>query len=140
MQNDDNSELPVWTLTTRETTALPIEVGDRMTPQRLDELRTALAAFAEAPIATLEAHAMPAGVDRKAGMRLEAASPLATQLGLQTDQLFIFRNSFRRLSPYVRDGFRVVFVGAVLDLTRRVCTVVWRWVVRGIMINFRCGP
>lgn len=86
MVDNDSAEVPVWTLTTRETSALPISVGDRMTPERLAELRTALAAFAEAPIATLEAHVMPSNIDRRRGMKLEAASPLATQLGLLLQQ------------------------------------------------------
>lgn len=51
-----------------------------MTPERLAELRTVLAALADAPVATLEAHPVPAKLDRGQGMHLDAASPLATHL------------------------------------------------------------
>ncbi|WP_405087610.1 hypothetical protein [Microbispora sp. NBC_01389] len=51
-----------------------------MTPARLAELRTVLAALADSPIATLEAHPMPTKRDRNGGIPLHAASPLAQQL------------------------------------------------------------
>lgn len=51
-----------------------------MTPASLAELRTILAAFADAPIATLEIHAVPADLDRSQGMHLDSSSPLALQL------------------------------------------------------------
>ncbi|GER23590.1 hypothetical protein NCCP1664_20850 [Zafaria cholistanensis] len=51
-----------------------------MTPARLAELRTVLATLAASPIATLEAHPMPATRERAGGIALHAASPLAQQL------------------------------------------------------------
>jgi hypothetical protein len=54
--------------------------NDSMNPARLAELRTALATLADSPIATLEAHPMPAERGRNGGIRLHAASPLAQQL------------------------------------------------------------
>ncbi|TWH69992.1 hypothetical protein JD77_05010 [Micromonospora olivasterospora] len=70
----------MWTLAT-EAVNLPNVVSDEgMTPARLAELRTALAALADSPIATLEAHPLPTKRDRKGGIPLQAASPLAQQL------------------------------------------------------------
>lgn len=72
--------VPVWTLAT-EDVSVPDVMGDvGMTPARLAELRTVLAALAEAPIATLEAHPMATKRDRSGGIPLHAASPLAQQL------------------------------------------------------------
>lgn len=72
--------VPVWTLAT-EDIAVPDVMGDvEMTPARLVELRTVLAALAKAPIATLEAHPMPTKRERSGGISLHAASPLAQQL------------------------------------------------------------
>ncbi len=51
-----------------------------MTPQRLSELRSALAAFADSPLVTLEAHPMPKQFDRSTGIPLDAVSPLAKHL------------------------------------------------------------
>ncbi|WP_173923344.1 hypothetical protein [Agromyces sp. Marseille-P2726] len=60
---------------------VPSLIGDEgMSAGRLDELRTALAAFADIPLATLEAHPMPAKRDRAGGIVLHATSPLAQQL------------------------------------------------------------
>lgn len=76
----DISGTPVWTLTTQDRPeTLPIPVGDHLTPERLAELRSALAAFSETPLVTLEAHALPS--HRPAGgMALDSASPLAREL------------------------------------------------------------
>ena len=73
--------VPVWTLATREV-QIPSIVDDKasMTPERLDSLRNALAAFSEAPIATLEAYALPKKVERSSGIHLASASPLAQHL------------------------------------------------------------
>ncbi|MGW5263184.1 hypothetical protein ACWEQG_19600 [Microbispora sp. NPDC004025] len=61
--------------------SVPDVIGDEgMTPARLAELRTVLAALADSPIATLEAHPMSARRDRNGGIPLHAASPLAQQL------------------------------------------------------------
>jgi hypothetical protein len=60
-----------------------------MTQQRLFELRSVLSALADQPIATLEAHPAPTSIDRKDGIALGAASPLAqhlTQLLAQTNK------------------------------------------------------
>jgi hypothetical protein len=53
--DSEKTLVPVWTLATREVT-VPALAGHTMTPDRLGELRTVLAAMADAPIATLEAH------------------------------------------------------------------------------------
>ncbi|MHA7653796.1 hypothetical protein ACX9NE_17085 [Mycobacterium sp. ML4] len=79
MGDSKTTLVPVWTLATRDVKALPFD-GDTMSPDRLDELRTVLAAMADAPIVTLEAHPLPKSLDRSKGLRLEAASPLATHL------------------------------------------------------------
>lgn len=77
---DDNALVPVWTLTT-EAVTVPGLVGDaEMTPERLADLRTALATFAQAPIATLEMHPIERRRDSAGGIALHASSPLAQQL------------------------------------------------------------
>jgi len=73
--------VPVWTLTTDDATVLPdIIDGELMTPRRLTELRSALAALAKSPVATLEAHPLPKDIDRSRGISLDSASPLARHL------------------------------------------------------------
>lgn len=79
MTSSANNVVPIWTLATRDV-PVPAISNDRLTPERLGELRTALAAMADAPIATLEAHPLPKDLDRSAGLPLDAASPLATHL------------------------------------------------------------
>lgn len=57
MTNAVPATIPVWMRTTNDFsngTSLPIDTS--MTPARLAELRSALAAFAHSPLATLEAH------------------------------------------------------------------------------------
>ncbi|MFE2718496.1 hypothetical protein ACFXKI_42845 [Streptomyces mirabilis] len=72
--------VPVWTLATGDV-RVPALAGDEpMTAERLAELRGVLAALAEAPIATLEVHPLPAKLDRSRGIPLDAASPLAQHL------------------------------------------------------------
>lgn len=71
--------VPVWTLATRDV-QVPAVFGDAMTPERLAELRGVLAALADQPIATLEAHPLPDKLDRSQGISLDAASPLAQHL------------------------------------------------------------
>jgi hypothetical protein len=51
-----------------------------LTPERLTELRSALATFSSAPLVTLEAHPLPTKRDRSAGLPLDAVSPLAQEL------------------------------------------------------------
>lgn len=77
---DENALVPVWTLAT-EAVTVPDLVGDAdMTPERLADLRTALATFAQAPIATLEMHPIERRRDSAGGIALHASSPLAQQL------------------------------------------------------------
>lgn len=77
---DENALVPVWTLAT-EPVVVPDLVGDAgMTPERLADLRTTLARFAQAPIATLEMHPIERRRDPTDGIALHASSPLAQQL------------------------------------------------------------
>ncbi|MDT0401691.1 MULTISPECIES: hypothetical protein [Streptomyces] len=72
--------VPVWTLATGDV-QVPAVAGDGpMTAERLAELRGVLAALADRPIATLEAHPLPDKLDRGRGISLDAASPLAQHL------------------------------------------------------------
>ncbi|CAM5357212.1 hypothetical protein GCM10010261_14060 [Streptomyces pilosus] len=72
--------VPVWTLATGDV-QVPAVIGDGpMTTERLAELRGVLAALADQPIATLEAHPVPDKLDRSKGIPLDAASPLAQHL------------------------------------------------------------
>ncbi|MEU5566154.1 hypothetical protein [Micromonospora musae] len=80
MTIDNQAPVPVWTLATEAVNA-PDVLGDGgMTPARLAELRTVLAALADSPVATLEAHPVSTTRDRSGGIALHAASPLAQQL------------------------------------------------------------
>ncbi|MGW9197570.1 hypothetical protein [Micromonospora chersina] len=80
MTTDNKAPVPVWTLAT-EAVSVPDVLGhEGMTPARLAELRTVLATLADSPVATLEAHPVPIKRDRKSGISLHAASPLAQQL------------------------------------------------------------
>ncbi|KQT92061.1 hypothetical protein ASG49_08785 [Marmoricola sp. Leaf446] len=82
MSDFDGTVVPLWTLSTTEGStgvpAIPDEGG--LTPQRLSELRSALAAFALAPLVTLEAHPLPVKRDRTSGLPLGATSPLAQEI------------------------------------------------------------
>lgn len=81
MNRDDGKMVPIWTLSTMEGASVPTFTADGgLTPGRLTELRTALAAFASAPLVTLEAHPLPARRERSAGLTLHATSPLAKEL------------------------------------------------------------
>ncbi|MGA5897123.1 hypothetical protein [Streptomyces venetus] len=72
--------VPVWTLATGDA-QVPAVTGDQpMTAERLAELRSVLAALADQPIATLEAHPLPDRLDRSRGISLDAVSPLAQNL------------------------------------------------------------
>ncbi|MEU9224107.1 hypothetical protein AB0D40_07005 [Streptomyces massasporeus] len=80
MTDDRNALIPVWTLATGDV-RVPALAGDEpMTAERLAELRGVLAALADSPIATLEAHPLPDKLDRGRGIPLDAASPLAQHL------------------------------------------------------------
>lgn len=79
MTGETNPAL-AWALTTREVPAARVVAGESMTPATLTELRAVLAVFADAPIATLEIHAVPDDLDRSRGMHLDRTSPLAVHL------------------------------------------------------------
>ncbi|MFI9544409.1 hypothetical protein ACIHAR_10795 [Streptomyces sp. NPDC052016] len=80
MTDDHKATVPVWTLATGDV-RVPALAGDEpMTAERLAELRGVLAALADQPIATLEAHPLPDKLDRSRGIPLDAASPLAQHL------------------------------------------------------------
>lgn len=81
MSDHHASTVPVWTLSTSDGTGVPaMPEGDALTPERLAELRTALATFSSVPVVTLEAHPLPKRRDRSAGLPLDAVSPLAQEL------------------------------------------------------------
>lgn len=81
MSDGDGTIVPVWTLSTIEGATVPSFAGEgALTAERLSELRSALAAFASAPLVTLEAYPLPAGRERLSGLPLVAASPLAKEL------------------------------------------------------------
>ncbi|WP_224084337.1 hypothetical protein [Arthrobacter sp. StoSoilB19] len=77
---DCKTLVPVWTLATEAVGVSDVLGNEGLTPARLAELRTVLATLANSPIATLEMHAMPETRDRKGGLPLDVASPLAKQL------------------------------------------------------------
>lgn len=80
MTDDNKSIVPVWTLATGDVRVPTLTMGEPMTAERLTELRGALAALADHPIATLEVHPLPDKFDRSRGIPLDAASPLAQHL------------------------------------------------------------
>lgn len=80
MTTEDKALVPVWALAT-EAVSMSNVLGDEgMTRARLAELRTVLAALADSPIVTLEAHPVSTKRARDGGIALHAASPLARQL------------------------------------------------------------
>lgn len=72
--------VPVWTLATGDVRVPDVTGDGPMTAERVAELRGVLAALADEPIATLEAHPLPDELDRSRGISLDAASPLAQHL------------------------------------------------------------
>lgn len=84
--DDQQNVVPVWTLATQHVNTPLITGTDEMTPELVRHLRAVLADMANAPIATLEAHPMPAGLDHRGGIHLEKSSPLATQLSQLINQ------------------------------------------------------
>ncbi len=82
MNDTDAPVVPIWTLSTSQTNTLVPAVADQvtLTPERLTELRSALATFSSAPLVTLEAHPLAKKRDRSAGLPLDAVSPLAQEL------------------------------------------------------------
>lgn len=82
MSDVSGTIVPVWTLATARGGTVPALADEGpLTPERLSELRSALAAFASAPLVTLEAHPLPAKRERaSSGLPLHAMSPLAKEL------------------------------------------------------------
>ena len=80
MTDDSKAIVPVWTLSTGDVRVPTVTVDERMTAERLTELRSVLAALADQPVATLEVHPLPDKVDLSRGIPLDAASPLAQHL------------------------------------------------------------
>lgn len=81
MNDAHGTPVPIWTLSTTEGASAPALTADGgLTPERLTELRTALAAFASAPLVTLEAHPLRERREPSTGLTLHAASPLAKEL------------------------------------------------------------
>jgi hypothetical protein len=80
MSDDRKGIVPVWTLATGDVRVSGLTAGESMTAERLAELRGVLAVLADEPIVTLEAHPLPAEIDRGRGIPLDAASPLAQHL------------------------------------------------------------
>ncbi len=80
MASVDEASAPVWTLSTGEAQVPSIFQDGQMSAERLTELRSVLAALADRPVATLEIHSLPSGLDRRRGIALDAASPLAHHL------------------------------------------------------------
>ncbi|MFE7385107.1 hypothetical protein ACFU9F_32630 [Streptomyces zhihengii] len=80
MTDERRTTVPVWTLGTADVRVPGLTTGESMTAERLAELRGALAVMADQPIATLEVHPLPDTVDRRRGIALDAASPLAQHL------------------------------------------------------------
>jgi hypothetical protein len=83
----DNQDLvPVWALSTEAVSVTNVLGEGEMTLPRLAELRTVLAALADSPVATLEAHRITTPRDRKGAIPLGSASPLAQQLAQLVSQ------------------------------------------------------
>jgi hypothetical protein len=82
MNDHDAPVVPIWTLSTSEAaTLVPVVTdGGTLTPERLTELRSALAAFSSTPLVTLEAHPLAKKRGRSAGLPLDTMSPLAQEL------------------------------------------------------------
>ncbi|MCK1819217.1 hypothetical protein MTQ10_06240 [Streptomyces sp. XM83C] len=80
MTDERRTTVPVWTLATGEASVPMPATGEAVTAERLAEWRGALAAMVEEPVLTLEVHPLPEKIDRRRGLPLDAASPLARQL------------------------------------------------------------
>jgi len=81
MSDENTTIVPVWTLSTTNRAQVPVATGEgALTQERLAELRSALAAFSDAPLVTLEAHPLTKKRGRSAGLPLEAVSPLTQEL------------------------------------------------------------
>jgi hypothetical protein len=80
MTDENKTIVPVWTLATGDVRIPAFSLDQPMSADRLDELRGVLATLADQPIATLEVCPLPENIDRKRGIALDAASPLARHL------------------------------------------------------------
>ncbi|MCX6499686.1 MAG: hypothetical protein NTU93_12960 [Arthrobacter sp.] len=80
MTTETKALVPVWALATEAVSVSNVLGEEGMTPARLAELRTVLAALADSPVVTLEAHPISTKRERNGGIALNAASPLARQL------------------------------------------------------------
>ncbi|WP_026061923.1 hypothetical protein [Rhodococcus rhodochrous] len=81
MSDVASTMVPVWTLSTTQGATVPSFADEgALSSERLSELRSALAAFASAPVVTLEAHPLPAEREQSHGLPLNAMSPLAQEL------------------------------------------------------------
>lgn len=81
MSDVDGTIVPVWTLSTVRGATVPAFANEGpLSSERLSELRSALTAFASAPLVQLEAHPLPAKRERSSGLPLDAMSPLAKEL------------------------------------------------------------
>ena len=105
----ENPELvPVWTLTTENVDLPQIGGDDVMTPARLEELRTALATLAKTPLVTLEAYAETSGGERRDGISLGAASPLAKTLATLVSEAATATQSASRVAASGEVLYRMV--------------------------------
>ena len=80
MTAEGKTLVPVYALATKSVSVPDVGFTGTMTPERLSELRTVLAAMADSPITTLEVHPAPDKLDKSSGISLHAASPLAQNL------------------------------------------------------------
>lgn len=82
MNDSSATTIPVWMLTSGEPASPVPAIADEgvLTPERLSDLRAALAAFSTTPLVTLEAHALTKRHRTTEGLPLDAASPLAQEL------------------------------------------------------------
>lgn len=80
MEHDLETTIPVLPLATEDAKIPQLMEDGPITSERLSDLRGVLAAMADQPVATLEIRPRQAGVTRRDGIRLGAASPLAQQL------------------------------------------------------------
>ncbi|WP_032388534.1 hypothetical protein [Rhodococcoides fascians] len=92
---ENGNVVPVWTLATKDAPVPPIPEEGSMTATRLAELRTALAALVDAPLATLEAHPLPEAADLSGGSELGSSSPLASLLSELIDETSVGGSALR---------------------------------------------
>src|SRR4051812_24015805 len=71
-------------------------------------MRSALAAFADSPVVTLEAHPMPTKLDRGRGISLDALSPLAQELSWLVTQSAKTSPAVANVAPSGKILYRMV--------------------------------